>query len=119
MLSMVKMDENGNTPKEELIAFYHSEFVKALKTFGYLEPTPSLTDLNIELIKHGHISVLLGICFTGFNFLDPTTMKIEDLFEAHSEKSLKIRRQMYNHPMCKAILQRDLKSWLYKGWLDN
>jgi hypothetical protein len=116
---MVKMDENGDVPKDELITFYHQEFVRALTTFGYSKPLPSLLDLNIELLKHGKLNVLLTICFMPFSFVDWQTTKVEELFAVNTEKSRNIRKQLFEHPICKKIIQNELKSWWNKGWLDN
>ena len=104
--------------KEELIMFYHQEFVNALKVFGHTHLPPTLLDLNLELLKHGKFSVFMGICSTPFGFIDSKTMDINDLFEAHSEKSINFRKKLFEHPVCKSILQRDLKTWLHKGFLD-
>lgn len=117
MFSMVKMDEKIS--KEQLIVFYHQELVTTLKTFGYSLSPPTLLDLNLELLMHGKISVFMGICYTSFAYIDTETMDINDLFEAHSEKSINFRKKLFEHPVCKSILQRELKTWLHKGFFDE
>lgn len=115
--SMVKRDENGEIPFEELIMFYHQEFVKALKSVGYLKQPPTLLDLNCEILKHGRLIVVINICFIPFSFIDWSKMQAEDLMGDGSDKSKEFKRQLYNHPVCKAVIQKNLKSWIYKGWL--
>lgn len=117
MFSVVKRDEEGNLPAEELIMFYHQEFVKTLKTFGYLKSPPSLLDVNVELLKHGAMSVLLSICFIPFNFVDWENMTAEDMLGNDSERSRNFKKSLYEHPVCKMLLQKEMKSWIHKGWL--
>lgn len=118
IFGMVKMDEDKNYPKEELITFYHQEFVKALTIFGYTKPPPTLLDINLEIMKNGKLNVLLAICFAPFAFIDWQTTTVDELFTTDSEKSRSVRRKLFEHPDCKALIQRDMKSWLHKGWLE-
>lgn len=114
MLGIVKRDENGELPVEELILFYHQEFVKTLKTFGFMKTPPSLLDLNVELLKHGALNVILSTCFIPFSFLDWDKVTAEDVIGTGDDTDFK--RSMFRHPMCKRLLQRDMKSWVHKGW---
>jgi hypothetical protein len=118
MFSMAHVDENGEMPREELIAFYHGEFTKSLKTFGYSRVPPSLTDLQNELKQLKMLEVLLGIALTPYNFIDREKMKVEVFFDTDPEKNRELKKNLYNHPLCSLILQRDLKSWKEQGFLD-
>ena len=100
------MDENGAVPEDELVMFYHQEFVNALKTVGYSKSPPTLLDLNLEILKHGHLSIVLDVCFSILQFVDSIDQKVEDLFQAESAKTSEIRKQLYEIPLCKTIFQR-------------
>lgn len=113
---MVKRDENGALPFDELILFYYREFVNALTAFGYMKPPPSLLDFNVELLRHGAINVLLSICFTPFSFIDWDKMSVEDMMGNDSERSKNFKKSLYEHPICKMLLQKEMKSWVNKGW---
>lgn len=117
MFGIVKRDDEGELPIDDLIMFYHQNFVKALKTFGYMRSPPSLLDLNVELLKHGAINTLMSICFLPFSFIDWETFKVEDLIGNDSESRKNFKVKMYEHPTVKALLQRDMKSWVNKGWM--
>lgn len=116
MFGVVKLGEDGDLPIQELILFYHQKFVEALKVLGYMKPPPTLLDLNVEMLKHGAIQVLLGICFTPFSFVDWSKMSVEDLMANDSERSKNFKKSLFNDPICSMILKRDMKSWVHKGW---
>lgn len=112
------MDENCEIPKDEIIYYYHKEFVNALKAFGYSEPPPSLLDLKVELLKHGKISVFLEVCITPFAFADDLGLKLGDILKPAPENNISIKKKMFEHPKCTLILQRALKTWLNNGWME-
>jgi hypothetical protein len=117
MLDMVQKDK---IPEKILIEFYHTEFVESLRLLGLSQPAPTLKDLNSELDSYGKFIVLHEILFTGFGFLDPTTMNIvEDFFATNTERSINLRKKCYENQKCKAILQQKLKLWLERGWLEE
>lgn len=95
---------------------YHEEFVKALKVFGYKSSPPSLLDLNVELLRHGAIETILLICFLPFSFIDWKNFQAEDFILNDSEKSRDLKKKLYENPMVKKLLQREMRSWIFKGW---
>lgn len=122
MLGMVKRDENGALPvsKEQLVMFYHAEFVGALKQFGYMKAPPSLLDLNVELLKHGALGAIHDFAFTPFLFIDWSTLLPEDLVALpndNSDRVYKVRMKMFEHPTCQKIIKEGLKTWMAKGIL--
>lgn len=117
MMGVVKRHENGELPMEELIMFYHEEFVRTLKAFGYMKPPPTLLDVNVELLKHGAVNVLLMIFFIPFSFVDWSKMSIDDMMATDNDRSKNFKKNLYNIPACKMLLQREMKSWVHKGWL--
>ena len=95
--------------------FYHEEFLRTLKTFD-CPNLPSLLDLNVELLKHGALNVLFQMTFMPFMFADWTKLKANDIIGNDSEKAINLRKDLYNNPECKKFLQREMKSWVQKGW---
>src|SRR4051812_15046758 len=105
MCSLAKRDENGEIPTEELIMFYHQEFTKALKAFGFMKAPPTLLDLNVEILHHGFFQVLLGMCFIPFSFIDWDKMTAEDLMGAGEDKDF--RRKLFDIPLCRQLIQKE------------
>lgn len=108
---LVKRDESGELPIDEITTFYHEQFVAALKGFGFTKPHPTLIELNDELSKHGTIQVLRSIFFIPFRFVDQVEKPEEDGRDGN------YRKLLYNYPKCKMIFQKLLNSWVEKGWL--
>lgn len=116
-MGIVKRDELGEFPFEDLIVFYHQEFVKTLKALGYMKSVPSLLDLNVELLRHAAVSMMLSIFFVPFAFVDWQKTSAEDLMANGTEKSRNMKKNLFEHPICKKLLQKEMKSWVHKGWL--
>lgn len=116
MFGLVKRDEDGEIPTGDLIMFYHQEFVSALQTFGYMKSPPTLLDVNIELLKHGGINILMLICFIPFSFVDWSKMTADDVLATDGDRSRNFKKKLYEHPTCKKLLQKEMKSWVHKGW---
>lgn len=117
-IAVTKPDENGYFHEDELIIFYHEEFVKALKLFGYLKSPPTLLDLNVELLRHGEFSMVHKIIFLPFIFLDFDSSTAEDYIAADNrENSYKLKIKSMQHPLCEKLLKKELKSWVAKGYL--
>jgi hypothetical protein len=120
MMALVKRDENGDLPesKEQLVMFYHGEFVKALKQFGYMKAPPSLLDLNVELLKQGAIGVIFDVIFMPFQIIDFSQISIDDLiFKDGTDRGYQFRLKMYRDPTCQKIIKQGLKTWITKGIL--
>lgn len=56
-------EEHKDKHYDEIVAYYHTEFVGMLKTMGFLKPPPSLLDLHIELLRYGVLASIISICF--------------------------------------------------------
>lgn len=68
--SIIQRPDKGNLNNNELLMYYHQEFVNALKQFGFIKLPPSLLDLNVELLQHGAINIIIWLCFLPFSFVD-------------------------------------------------
>lgn len=116
-MGVVKRDENGELPSEELIMLYHQEFVKTLKQFGYMKAPPTLLDLNVELLKHGAIGCLVTLCFLPLAFADWSKMSPEDMMGDNSERSKNFKKSLYEPEVVQKLIKMELKNFLHKGWL--
>lgn len=118
-MGLLKRDDDGNVPLEDMVVFYHQEFVGTLNILGFSKSIPSLIDLNVELLRHGHTNVLMMIVFIPFAFIDWETAKMEDYFgvDVEDDRTRNLKKNLYNNPKCKAVMQRTLRSFTHKGWL--
>lgn len=117
MMSMVKRNEDGELPESEIIMFYHEEFVKALKMFGFMKPPPTLLDLNVELMRHGAMEVIMTIAFLPFSYVDWSKLQVEDLIgSGDPEKDFQMKMKMFEHPIVEKLLKEGLKKWVAKGF---
>lgn len=117
VMGLVKFDDKTDVNlKAELIVFYHQELLSALKSIGYMKTPPTLLDLNVELLRHGAMNITLWINFFPFLFVNWETMSIEEMLGVDSEKSRNFKKSLYNSPVLKSMLQREMKSWMLKGW---
>lgn len=117
MFGIVNRDDKGEMPMDEIVVYYHEEFVKALKTFGFMSSPPTLLDVNIELLKHGAIIMMTMICFLPFSFVDWSTLRAEDMLANDSESTRNFKAKLYDLPIVKKLLQGEMKSWVHKGWI--
>jgi hypothetical protein len=116
MMGLFRLQDVEEDFKEKLIMFYHQELVDALKSVGYMKAPPSLLDLNVELVKHGALNIALWINFFPFLFIDWEKMQVEDMMGNDSERTRNFKKNLYNSPVLKALIQKDMKLWTYKGW---
>lgn len=108
-------DENRRTRRDEIIHFYHTEFVEALKRFGYIGKIPSLLDLQIALMKHGQMEVLKCICFKIFFFTDAADAQIDEVIGNSNSDSLKVK--IYNDERFKSFIKAELPRLVRLGFL--
>lgn len=116
--AITKYDETNGFPEEEIILFYHEEFVKALRAFGYLKSPPTLLDLNVEILKYSQASMLIQIVFFPLLFGDDVDAD-ELVVPDDKEKSFELRKKILNSPKCEKMFKKLLKSWRQKGYLEG
>jgi hypothetical protein len=120
MLYLVPDNDTRENHREEIIFHYHEEFLRALKCMGITGRTPSLLDVNCELLKNGFLEVVISICFMPFLFADTvelTHVHAEETEELNLDKK-DIRRKLYNNPRYKEIISKLLPQFYFKGLLD-
>jgi len=109
--------DNRQLYRDELIASYHEHFVEFLKAFGYLKTPPSLLDLRIEMLRNGHLEVLIGVCMSimfliNFADLDPSVF-----ISASPEQMAEGKKQIFQAPGYKEQLLNELPRWAYNGFI--
>lgn len=107
--------ENRKHYRAELISIYHKQFVDSLKEFGYLKTPPTLIDLQVELMRNGHLEVVISICMSIVLYLDFSTFSAEDIDMGEGTK--RARRRMYQIPGFKEIILAELPRMLHNGFI--
>ncbi|XP_055547038.1 uncharacterized protein LOC129731230 [Wyeomyia smithii] len=121
--------ETRENHRGELIKFYYDEFVASLNKFGHLGKIPTLLDLNVEILKCGHLEIFISTAFLPFMFV-----RFEEMLEEHSkssnsdegfefdfsnkEKMQEMLEGSYRNPVYTAVMQKSLPVFLTKGFLD-
>ncbi|CAG9811446.1 unnamed protein product [Chironomus riparius] len=105
-------DNNRFDRYDEILFIYHKQFVEALKKFGYLKQPPSLLDLQIEILKNGHLQA------TNFMHMFPLSiMDLNDFKDDEMEPGFSgMMKKAYKNENYKKILKRNLKRFLNNGF---
>ncbi|XP_050079388.1 uncharacterized protein LOC126567200 [Anopheles maculipalpis] len=98
--------------KDDLISFYHAEFVGTLKALGYLGYIPTMLDLQIELLRNGFLDILHYTCFLQFRFFDFSKIPPEKLASGEVG-NLGLESEDYQ-----ALMKSLLPTYLHKGLLE-
>lgn len=107
--------ENRQTRRDEFITTYYRQFVESLKKFGYLKAPPSLIDLQVELLKNGHLEVLVVICMVVFFYYDFSQMTAEDM--DMGEGTHRAKRKMYRSPGYMEMIIKEMPRFLFNGFI--
>uniref|UniRef100_A0A182QN23 CHK kinase-like domain-containing protein n=1 Tax=Anopheles farauti TaxID=69004 RepID=A0A182QN23_9DIPT len=103
------------TRRHELVQLYHQEFTRTLDIAGYMGKVPTLRDIHCDLLRAGHLEVVLAVCFIPFLYADYNqAMNVY----GNEEDARNYRRGLYNHPEYQAIIRHLLPFFLHKGFLD-
>ncbi|CAG9805057.1 unnamed protein product [Chironomus riparius] len=108
-------DKDRITRFNEILAIYHKQFVEALQRFGYLKQPPSLLDLQIEMLKSGHLQVQCAMLLYPFMIVDMSTFTSEDFaagLNLFNEKT-------FDNERFKRVVKEELKVFMHKGFLPN
>ncbi|KAG5668108.1 hypothetical protein PVAND_016061 [Polypedilum vanderplanki] len=74
--------------------------------------TPTLLDLQVEMMKNGNVQVLLGVCFYPFLLFDFSTLTAEDVTAGPKAFKAKI----FESENFKEVMRRELPKFLHKGY---
>ncbi|XP_058063031.1 uncharacterized protein LOC131212951 [Anopheles bellator] len=111
--------------REELIYFYHQELVECLRKIGYLRRLPTLLDIQVEIMKCGHMEFLLSSTFVPFMCVEMT--EIMDLPEdgsgfemdfANTDKLAESFKKCFRTPVYVDFITKNLPKFVYKGFVD-
>lgn len=108
----VLSEENKDQHFDEIVAYYHSEFVDMLKKMGFLKPPPSLLDLHIELLRYGILATIIGICFI------PQVLVGKYLNDQDYElEGLEFKKKVFELKDYQRIIKKELDRMLRKGFI--
>lgn len=114
---MVASQETREKHRDEIVLFYHKEFVAALKSIGFMSKPPGVLELNVELLQNGFLEVVIAVCFLPFFYLDPHTQDVDVAFKKGIEGS-NLRRSLYKDIKYKQMITKVMSDYLYKGLLN-
>jgi thiamine kinase-like enzyme len=106
--------ENRKQYRDEYIMYYYTEFVKALKSFGFLRKPPTLLDLQIELLKNGVLESVLCLAFYAFMWIDFSAME-DPMALLIPENLKKFQQERYRDPEIQETIKRELPRLIYNG----
>ncbi|ETN60247.1 hypothetical protein AND_008119 [Anopheles darlingi] len=111
--------------REDLITFYHQELTECLKKFGYLRKFPTLHEIQIEILKCGHLEFLLASTFVPFMCVELS--EIIDMPEdgqgfemdfADTDKMIESFTKCFRTPIYVNFIQKNLPKFVHKGFVD-
>lgn len=108
--------DNLKKHREEIIAYYHQEFIATLKSVGYLGETPSLQDLHAELLKNGELDVLLAIVYAVYMHLDYTKDNVMEFIDADGDLT-RLMQYLYQKESYQEYIKEALPKFLHKGFI--
>ncbi|KAL7013979.1 hypothetical protein ACKWTF_015679 [Chironomus riparius] len=108
-------DEDRISRFNEILATYHEQFVEALKKFGYLKQPPTLLDLQVEMLKNGHLQAQCAMLLYPFMILDMSTFTAEDFAVGMNF----FNQKTFENERFKKVIKEELKIFLHKGFLGN
>lgn len=115
LLYLVCDRETRDNHREQLIHHYHQQFVKTLDQLGHMGKAPSLVDINEDLLKCGFLEVVIVVCFLPFLYADyGTALNVYD----DCQDAKQYRRQLFNNPKCREIIEPLLPYFMHKGFLN-
>uniref|UniRef100_A0A182R5T9 CHK domain-containing protein n=1 Tax=Anopheles funestus TaxID=62324 RepID=A0A182R5T9_ANOFN len=111
--------------RDELINFYYEELIECLKKFGYLRKFPTLLEINLEMLKCGHLEFLLAATFVPFMCVDISEViempKEGEGFEmdfADLDKMMDSFKQCFLTPVYVEYITKNLPKFAHKGLID-
>lgn len=76
---------------------------------------PTLLDLNIELMRNGHLEIVLLLTSVASFYYDLSTMTPEDFDQAEGTK--KFFQRLYNTPEYKEVIIKEFPRFVHFGFL--
>jgi len=108
-------DENRFTRYDEFLATYHEQFAEALKKFGYLKKSPSLLDIQVEMMKNGNLQVQMNLFTFPYLIIDVSSFTPED----YAAGPRMIKMKAFQNDRFKKVMKEALPIFLRKGFFGN
>jgi hypothetical protein len=80
-----------------------------------MQTPPTLLDLNTELLRNGHLEVVLLLTTIAAFFYDLSTMTPEDFDQAEGTK--RFQHRLYNTPAYKQVILKEFPRFVQNGFL--
>ncbi|GAB0088783.1 hypothetical protein DMENIID0001_032470 [Sergentomyia squamirostris] len=102
----------------ELIFIYHRAFEEYLTRLGCLKNAPTVLTLNIEMLKHAHLEILLGLCWMPFFVVKFTELVQKTEIEPSQEFFIEIYKLIYQQPDVIRVLKELIPNLVNKGVIN-
>lgn len=117
VINCLMNDECRHNHREELIYLYHQTFVKTLDKLKFNGCIPTMTDLQIEFLRHGFFEVHTAFSFIPFQYIDFEDLPFQDLFNFKDRKSKQLKEWCYGQPELRPTFKKLLLRYIMKGYL--
>ncbi|GAB0088782.1 hypothetical protein DMENIID0001_032460 [Sergentomyia squamirostris] len=114
---LVADSETLQNSRHAMVSFYHSIFTATLKSMGFMGRTPTLLDLNIELIQNGFIEIFVAITFLPYQYLSFASQRLQERITQETDQS-NARSLLYTIPEYQRTMKRLFNFYLLKGFMD-
>ncbi|XP_059621270.1 uncharacterized protein LOC132264938 [Phlebotomus argentipes] len=108
-------DADCRKRRGELLSIYHEAFCEYLNRLGCFRKSPTLLELNIEILKKGAMEILMGVCFMPFFHMDYTKVDPEAMVDSNPEVMANMKKIIYANEGVVKVLREVLPEFLYKG----
>lgn len=111
--------------RDDLITFYHQELVACLNKFGYLRKPPTMHQIQMEILKCGHLEFLLAATFVPFMCVEmseimemPAEGEGFEMDFTDTDKLAESFRKCYLTPVYVKFITNNLPKFIHKGLVD-
>ncbi|KXJ79006.1 hypothetical protein RP20_CCG002641 [Aedes albopictus] len=103
---------------DELLQYYHTQFVDTLVKLGYGRPIPTLNDIQVEMLRKGFLGVMHVPLLLPLRLIEDTANADLSHLIGSSEAAIEFRRKMFSHPRFQSRMECLLSYFDRKGYLD-
>jgi thiamine kinase-like enzyme len=103
---------------DQLLQYYHVELVSSLQKLNYKKRIPTLTDLQIEILKKGMVGVIYSMFLVALLLVEDTANADLSNLLFDTEQALEFRKIMFQHPKYRRRMEYLLDYYDRKGYLE-
>jgi hypothetical protein len=103
---------------DQLLQHYHEELVLSLQKLDYKKRIPTLTDLQVELLKKGMVGVIYSMFLVALLLVEDTANADLSHLLNNTEKALQFRKMMFQHPKYRRRMEYLLDFFDRRGFLE-